>query len=171
MRERLPELMHGVLRADVAAEVRAHVAQCADCRAELEMLERVRTVLTPPRVDTARITASLPRYRKASSPWARALRSTELRAAAAILLMVGGYFAVRDTTADVAAPDTTVAVATTTSGVPELAIGDTFQDLTDADLSAMLDEIAKLEPVTPDATDDDVPSLSERPARGGGGGA
>ena len=167
MRERLPELMHGVLRADVAADVRAHVAQCADCRAELELLEQIRTVLTPPRVDTARVTASLPRYRK-QSVWTRAARSPQFRAAAAVVLLVGGFAVVRRSRISDPVPDTTVAVATAAS---ELSIGDTFQDLTDADLTAMLDEIAKLEPVTPDAANDEVPSLTERPARSGGGGA
>lgn len=169
MRERLPELMHGVLRANVAAEVRAHVAQCADCRAELELLERVRTVLVAPAVDTSRVVPKLPRYRQ-PSVWTRVVRSPQLRAAAAVLLMVGGFVAVRQTRDRGALPDTTVAVSIAT-GAAELSIGDTFQDLTDADLSAMLDEIAKLEPVTPDAPEYDVPSLTERPTRSGGGGA
>ena len=170
MRERLPELMHGVLRADIAAEVRAHVAQCQDCRAELAMLERVRTALATPTtpVDTTRIVAKLPRYQR-PSVWTRAVRSPQLRAAAAVLLMVGSYVVVRQTRDGVTPPDTTVAVAA--AGAAELSIGDTFQDLSDADLSAMLDEIAKLEPVTPDAPNDDVPSLTERPARNGSGGA
>lgn len=166
MRERLPELIAGVLRADVAADVRAHVAQCADCRAELDMIERVRTVLAAPAVDTSRIVAKLPRYQRAPV-WARATRSPQLRAAAAVILVVGGFFAVQQQRADVA-PDTTVAVASA-GGAAELAIGDTFQDLTDSDLVAMLDEIARLEPVTPDATDDDVTSTPAAPRTGGGG--
>jgi hypothetical protein len=167
MREQLPELMHGVLRADVAAEMRAHVAQCADCRAELELLERVRSVLVAPStpVDTTRILAKLPRYQRPSL-WARAARSTQLRAAAAILLMVGGYVAVSQTRGDVTRPDS-VAV-TPTTGTAELAIGDTFQDLTDSDLKAMLDEIAKIEAVTPDATEDDTPAVIQRNGAGSG---
>ena len=43
----------------------------------------------------------------------------------------------------------------TVSRASELAIGDTFQDLTDSDLEAMLDEIAKLQAVTPNAIDED----------------
>jgi hypothetical protein len=182
MRERLPELMHGVLRADVAADVRAHVAQCADCRAELELLERVRTVLAAPRVDTSHIVAHLPRYQRPSL-WTRAARSPQLRAAAAVILVVGGWLAIGDGRDTAVVPDTTVAVATTPKsastpassattaarGAAELAIGDTFQDLTDSDLAAMLDEIAKLEAVTPDATDDELPSVTLPGARSGSG--
>jgi hypothetical protein len=164
MRERLPELMHGVLRADVAADVRAHVAQCDDCRAELELLERVRTVLAVPKVDSSRIAAGLPRYRKPSA-WTRAMRSPQLRAAAAVVLVIGGFTVIRKAKPSDPIPDSVVAMNTAAA---ELAIGDTFQDLTDADLTAMLDEITKLEPVTPDAAEDDVSSVSS-PRTGGGG--
>ena len=152
MRERLPELMHGVLRADLAAEVRAHVAQCDDCRAELELLESVRSLLTTPAspIDTSRIVAKLPRYRRPSL-WARATRSPQLRAAAAVVVMVGGFAVVRMANPGDPMPDSSVA----TTGAAELAIGDTFQDLTDADLSAMLEEIAKLQAVTPGVIDED----------------
>ena len=169
MRERLPELMHGVLRADVAADVRAHVAQCEDCRAELELLESVRSALVTPTtpIDSARIVAKLPRYERPSL-WTRVTRSRELRAAAAVVLMVGGFLAVQQTRSGVQ-PDTAVAVASA-EGAAELAIGDTFQDLTDSDLVAVLDAIAKLEPVTPDATEEDVPSITTPRSGGGGGG-
>lgn len=170
MRERLPELMHGVLRAEVAAEVRAHVAQCADCRAELELLERVRSMLvTPTSVDTSRIVAQLPRYRRPAL-WTRAARSPQLRAAAAVLLMVGGYAVLHNANPSDPAPDSAVAVAPS-APTQELSIGDTFQDLSDSDLQAMLDEIAKLEAVTPATTDEVVPAVVEPAARRASGGA
>lgn len=170
MRERLPDLLHGVLHADEAAAVRAHVAECAECRAELEMLESVRGALVAPGVgvgvDTARIVGKLPTYQRPSA-WARATRSPPLRAAAAVVLLVGGYAVVRNRGTDAPAIDSAVAVAPATS---EISVGASFQDLTDSDLRAVLDEMTKLQAVTPTSTDDDVPAVIERGGGGGSGG-
>jgi hypothetical protein len=170
MRERLPELMHGALRAAVATEVRAHVAQCAECRAELALLERVRTAFVAPTIDTSRIVAKLPAYRRPSL-FTRATRSAQLRAAAAIVVLAGAFAVSRNVGDDrTAPPDTAVAVTPAAAAGREIAIGDTFQDLTDSDLMAVLEEIAQLDAVTLDA-DDDVPAVIERNGRGGGGGS
>lgn len=64
MRERLPELLHGTLPDALRRDTEAHVASCADCAAELELLHEVRQMLDArpaPRIDTAAIVAALPR--------------------------------------------------------------------------------------------------------------
>ena len=94
MREALPELLHGRLDAAHAASVRVHVARCAECAAELELLERVqRSYATSPAIDTAAIVRALP------TPRARRKPSLGLlKAAAAIVLVLGGALVMRAVT-------------------------------------------------------------------------
>ena len=93
MRDRLPDLLHDRLSASVRAEVNAHVAACADCREELELLRALRSMLAAPapRVDVASIVSALPKATlqtlrpKPRRTWA------DWRIAAAItVLAVGG---------------------------------------------------------------------------------
>src|SRR5215216_30676 len=61
VRDLLPDLMHGRLDADRRSAVEAHLAGCADCRAELELLRTAGHALSrAPAVDVARIVAALP---------------------------------------------------------------------------------------------------------------
>ncbi|MFN0099592.1 MAG: zf-HC2 domain-containing protein [Gemmatimonadaceae bacterium] len=57
LRDLLPLLAHGSLPAAEAVRVRAHVAACAECTAELSSLEAIRQVLSAraPQVDVAAI--------------------------------------------------------------------------------------------------------------------
>lgn len=57
LRDLLPLLAHGSLPAAEAARVRAHVAACASCTAELSTLESIRQVLSAraPQVDVSAI--------------------------------------------------------------------------------------------------------------------
>src|SRR5262245_46611783 len=92
MRDRLPEVVHGRLADDALAEIRAHVAGCDACAAELRLIESTRAMLllATPRVDTARIVAAVPAF------GARAPRRLDWRyaAAAALVLAAGGLFAI-----------------------------------------------------------------------------
>ncbi len=86
IREALPELLHGRLDAVQAAKVREHIARCAECAAELELLQRVQRLYSAaPAVNTAAIVAALPRPRAR-----RTFSLGMLRAAAAIVLLLGG---------------------------------------------------------------------------------
>ena len=89
MRDALPDLMHGTLPARRLAEVRAHVDACDACRAELDLLERVRSAVRSPAVAADRIVAGLPRYRPRPA-WRRIVGAAGLRAAAVVLLVAGG---------------------------------------------------------------------------------
>src|SRR5688500_15801297 len=135
MRDRLPELMHNRLTGDARRAVRAHVAECADCRAELALLGQLRASVAPPHMDVSRIVAALPRYR-AVPAWRRMVNAAQVRAAAAVVLLLGGYAVLNRSQPD---PVTEPAAQVQTVATHELAIGDSFQDLSDSDLAAMVD--------------------------------
>jgi hypothetical protein len=163
VRDRLPELMHNRLSGETLLVVRAHVAECADCRAELVLLEQLRAVSVAPPLDSARIVARLPKYR-AVPAWRRAMNSAQLRAAAAVVLLVGGYAVI---TRGGGVPETTTpAVVAEPAVTNELAIGDSFQDLTDSDLAAMVEEIGNLEAVTPEPVEEPLLPLGDAPSGG-----
>src|SRR5262245_6555376 len=92
MRDRLPELLHDRLPANVRAELVAHVAACADCREELELLRALRSVLggPAPRVDVASIVSALPRAPSQLRPRSRRTWADWRIAAAITVLAVGG---------------------------------------------------------------------------------
>ena len=67
MRDRLPDLLHERLDPATRAEVARHVASCAACAEELELLRSMRRALsTAPQVDAARIAAALAASRAAA---------------------------------------------------------------------------------------------------------
>jgi anti-sigma factor RsiW len=62
MKDLLPDLARGALAGPALAAVEAHLATCASCRAELELVRAAHTVLgATPSVDTARIAAAVGR--------------------------------------------------------------------------------------------------------------
>jgi hypothetical protein len=93
MRDRLPELLHDRLPANVQAELVAHVAVCADCREELELLRALRSALaaSAPRVDVASIVSALPKAPSQTlRPGSRRTWADWRIAAAITVLAVGG---------------------------------------------------------------------------------
>jgi anti-sigma factor RsiW len=98
MREALPELLHGRLDAAQAAKVRGHVALCAECAAELELLERVRgAYASSPAIDTAAIVRRLPTPARQQSEQGRNRRYSlgVLRLAAAVVFVIAGALVLR----------------------------------------------------------------------------
>jgi len=91
MREMLPELLHGRLDVAQTARLREHIAVCAECAAELELLERVRRAYSAaPAVDTAAIVRRLP------TRHTRGKQSLGLlRLAAAVVFVIAGAFVLR----------------------------------------------------------------------------
>src|SRR5581483_8845655 len=63
IRDQLPDLVHERLEVRARAAVVAHVDGCADCRAELELLQSMRGVLvaSTPKVDISYIVQALPK--------------------------------------------------------------------------------------------------------------
>lgn len=104
MRDAFPDLIHGSLDAARAANVEAHAASCAECRAELDLLRVVVASATKaPAMDIGRIAAALPTptrqglllhqggrqpagSRKLQTVWSRPL----LRAAATVAIVTAG---------------------------------------------------------------------------------
>ena len=93
VRELLPGVLHDALSASERADVDVHLATCADCAAELELLRsalaatRARAV---PRLNTQAIVAALPRPRRASATSMRPSRSLWRMAAAVTIIALGG---------------------------------------------------------------------------------
>ena len=88
VRDLLPDYLHDRLESSVRQSVERHLAGCAACRDELELLRDLRGTLgRAPRIDVATIAAAIPPY---SAPvqkgWARSWRT----AAAIAAIVVGG---------------------------------------------------------------------------------
>ncbi|MDQ3697542.1 MAG: zf-HC2 domain-containing protein [Gemmatimonadota bacterium] len=93
VRDVLPDWVHGTLDAATHATVSSHVARCAECRAEAEMLRGMRAVLrAAPVVDTARIAGAVRQARSRQrlfTPWRAGIGVVALAAslvAAAVLV-------------------------------------------------------------------------------------
>lgn len=165
MKDRLPELLPGPVAARASVDVRAHVAACASCQADLAVLERVRS-LAWTKIDAVRIASALPAYRLASR-WRRIAASGQWRAAAVVLVAVG--LAVGYGGRDRGAPVDTVLTRVAADSRPVLSIGDNLADLSDADLRELAAELGELEAVTsaePDAIA--VPAVGRDGAGSGG---
>jgi hypothetical protein len=93
IRDQLPEFVHDRLGAARRAEIVAHVAACADCRDEVELLRAARAMFDrqTPRVDVTYVVNALPlaKPRVASATRRRAVW-TDWRIAAAVTLLVAG---------------------------------------------------------------------------------
>lgn len=184
VRELLPDLLHDRLPAVQRAEVESHLAGCTACREELAILRSVLAGAVAPRIDVGRIAAAVPVYRSAPS-WRRAMVTPQLRVAAAIVLLMGGWAVVKSSggpsvsagsdtgrgaalTPSVATgPTVPVESAVVVSAVPplvaksvptELAVGDSFHDVSDSELRALLDDLATFEALTPAETEIVVPA-------------
>jgi anti-sigma factor RsiW len=145
MRDLLPDLLHGRLSAEQGTAVREHLDACDDCRAELALLRQVREAAVAPPVDVARIVAAL-------APHATPARSRRtwgpvaLRAAAAVVLVAGAATLLLPSPQET----NTVQVADSTPryvAPQELPLGETFQDVSDADLRALVEELREIDAV------------------------
>ncbi len=151
MRDRLPLLAAGRLDIASRAAVDAHLAECADCRAELALLQRIRaTTSRAPHVDTERIAAAVrgaARVRRVPPPAARAASWRRWRvaaaAAAAVVLALLAYDGREPSTPGAAPSGSEVArsVAIDDSIVvaaSELSFGGGLADLTTDELSQLV---------------------------------
>lgn len=182
IRELLPDLINDRLTAHERAEVHAHLNACADCRAELQLLERVRASVQRTPVDVARIVASVPAYRR--SPWRTLSASPLLRAAAVIVFALGAALLLRRDDVQVVdsvplipgdsaptvvatpqpAPTPPARPRTASSSSSELAMGEMFDDLTDAELEALLQSMGTMQAVTPVETEVVPPAVNREGA-------
>jgi hypothetical protein len=111
IRDRLPDLLHDRLDVSMRAAVMAHVDDCVDCRAELELLKGVRGVMVAqtPRVDINYVVNALPKqYAKATrvAPRRRTWADWRVAAAVTVLAVGGGSLAVMNSDRSGAVPVT-----------------------------------------------------------------
>src|ERR1043166_3960662 len=144
MRDRLPELVNGKLDAPLLVDVRTHVTGCVDCQAEVKVLERARGViiLATPRIDAARIVASLPGAPASRRP------SFNWRIAASILVLaVGGGSAALMYGSRVTpqGSDTIALVAPATDQSSELSIAGDLSGLSDDQLRTLVGRVESIE--------------------------
>ena len=167
IRDLLPELVSGTLPAGEVARVQEHVRACAACAAEVELLRTARAAMRiAPPMNTARIAAAV----QASTSQRLAARRIPARAGriAAISLVVAlgavGVWSTRDSTVG-DSPGVTPAATAATGGSPtvveqpsagtqprtatrapvQLALGGDMSQLDDAELVALMQEVAALE--------------------------
>ena len=150
MREMLPDLLNGRLAAGARAEVEAHVASCSDCRAEFDLLRRVKASAVAPAVDVEGIAGSIAPY-QAPSIW----KSWTVRAAAAVLLIVGTG-TVMQFRGSVDQADTVLAAA----APAELGVG-ALADISDSDLQAIAAELSRMKAVTSAEPEVVVPAVGQ----------
>src|SRR5438445_12287695 len=96
IRDQLPDLLHERLDASARAAVQAHVADCVDCRAELELVRRTRRLImaATPAVDVETIVMALPHPRQAGAIATRRRMDWRLAAAVAVFAVGAGSLAV-----------------------------------------------------------------------------
>ena len=160
MRDRLPEVLHDRLPANVRAELVAHVAACADCREELELLRALRAVLAAPapRVDVASIVSALPKApSQTSRPRSRRTWADWRIAAAITIFAVGGSsVALINRTPDVGSvgihstspiPDSASDTNQDSEPSGGLGMSGHLADLDDAQLQTLINEIENMKAV------------------------
>ena len=181
IRDLLPDFVHEALPAAERVRVERHLAACADCTAEVELIRSARAAIAAiaPAVDVARIVASLPlaplQGRRVSAwpaPWrlAAAFALLALGSVSVVLLrgMFGGISGGAGTAVPIAThgagPDSSPAaqqvpltprgreVAATRREVG-VSFGGGLSDLTDDQLNTLLREIDALQ-ATPSAEPD-----------------
>jgi hypothetical protein len=162
MRDRLPDLANDTLAAAEREVVLAHLAECAACTAEIEILRTTRLILlkTTPKVNVANIVMALPSYESlaqaerggsvkniSSAPSVRGRTwANSWRVAAAVTFLaagIGSYELLRDDS-PVRPADTTIAAVTTDTTLG-LALTGALADMSDAELSALVSDIDNIE--------------------------
>ena len=175
----LPDLLHERLDARTRASVEWHVASCAACRGDLDLLRVARSAAAAPRVDTDRIASAIPAY--AATRRSRFVANAWKIAAAIVVVAGGAALFTRDADKparqvvespqpgnNVAATRSPVRVAESTTiakkspATPaELTTGETLHDLSESELKSLLREIAALDGVTSSETEVVIPSVGK----------
>lgn len=171
MRDLLPGYAHGALSATERASVAAHLAACAACAAELELIEAASRAFSTPVVDVDRIVRALPPAPRAATRGASL--GMAWRAAAAIAIVAIGALSVitlrgvidtaprRDTAAPAPAPGTAIASSSRAApagaaavaapaaapgrAAPGISFGGGLSDLSDDQLDTLLGELDSLD--------------------------
>jgi anti-sigma factor RsiW len=98
IRDLLPDLLHGRLSASEKSAIESHLAGCADCRSELEVLQMVQAAPSfEPRINAAKVASVIPPYsmRAYQAPAATRVPSRIFLTLAAAVVIVGSVVLVR----------------------------------------------------------------------------
>ena len=159
MRDLLPDWLHGTLAPTVREAVRAHVAGCAACAAEVEMLRTARAVMDrAPAVDVARIAAAV---RSGADGGAGAIAPRRRRSAgmtlaagiaAAVLAVAIVMAEFRSGGTSARSGEPSAADTPAREGVPAggLQMGGGLADLADDELRTLLDQLERVDALPPD---------------------
>lgn len=157
MRDRLPDLANDTLEPAVRELVLVHLAECAACTSEIEILRTTRLMLraATPRVNVAGIVSALPQYaaiRAGQVPLAAARttsRSTwanSWRIAAAMTFLAAGIGSYKLLGNDGAARiQDSIAAAVTVEQTAGLALTGALANMNDDELHALVSDIEKLD--------------------------
>ena len=173
IRDLLPDLVHERLDASERARIGSHVADCVDCTAEVALLERIRASADSrrmPPVDVGRIVGALPRAGQRKQSWTR---STGLRIAAGLVVLIAGATWMQTRDGDVPPADAPAVVAetpsvqgidspgsgvstpraapartTTVAAAARVSIDDGLNDLSDGELQSLLAALDSFDAVT-----------------------
>ena len=149
IRELLPDYLSGTLSASRRAEVDSHLATCADCADELEVLKLVREAYAQasvPSVNVNAIVAALPK--KASRPAIRSWRrgpAFQIAAAVTFIALGGMSLAIARSFSgpSILPPDTPI--ATTTMQETPISFAGGLSDLGDDELEALISALESVE--------------------------
>jgi anti-sigma factor RsiW len=153
MRDRLPDLLHEGLDASARAVVVAHVADCPDCHAELELLRAARVALVAglPQINVstiARLVVERSRVsRQLAAPRAR-WRDWRIAASIVALVVSSALFVRLHHRQDaVSAPPVAAAIPRPTVGSQntELSAEGGVSDLSENDLRVLVDDLPTLD--------------------------
>jgi anti-sigma factor RsiW len=106
VRDALPDFINHRLSELEATTVREHVESCADCRAEVAILESVRAAAPlAPRLDVNRIAAAVPAYHRIDARSTSFIsRRVWALAATALIVAIGGWAVSMRSASEVSAP-------------------------------------------------------------------
>jgi Putative zinc-finger len=148
IRELLPEYVHGALDRSARARMARHVAQCASCQEELELMRGVRAAFaTAPAVDITSISGAIPRPARR-----RAWRVSTWRVAASLIVALGLgsiSYSLLESGVGSSRMDTASAVTSDTPAPGGFSFGGRLSDLDEDSLDVLLEEIRNLDPATP----------------------
>ena len=121
-REMLPDLLHGKLDATARARVEKHVADCEECREELEVLRTVKAAaIFAPTIDVNRIVGHIAPYSRIAPEVEAPVRSrvvSWLVAASFLVVIAGGGSLLMVQQKDSVAPYATVTPSKSVAVVP-----------------------------------------------------
>ena len=147
MRDQLPAYVHGRLDASARAAVDAHLAGCADCVAEVELIRSLALALSAklPVIDVSRVVAAFPHPAAASAAPAGVRWRVSRWSAAAVLLFMAGASSLVVLRATPDRPPVAGVTQTAAVSADAFSFAGGVSDLSMADLTQLLTDVEHLD--------------------------